>query len=154
MSNYPAEKPARRVSSLPDAYTLPADALAVLVDLLANAVAARVAAIVLDAMTASGQATSQAGTRPSPEAWRLLNVAQVAELLGRSPRWVHGAVKDKGLPYIRLDGGALAFDVDDVRAWARARRVPEAGPSMLSGRCQVPANGRRDLTVKQKARAR
>jgi hypothetical protein len=64
---------------------------------------------------------------PAPveaESWRLLSVDQVAELFGRSSRWVHSAVKDRGLPYVRLDGGGKMFDPVDVRAWARARRVP------------------------------
>ena len=40
------------------------------------------------------------------EPWRLVGVGEVAAMLGRSRRWVHGAVKERGLPYIRLDGGA------------------------------------------------
>ena len=44
--------------------------------------------------------------------------------LGRSERWIRERVKRLELPCIRLDGGALAFDVDDLRAFARARRVP------------------------------
>jgi excisionase family DNA binding protein len=61
---------------------------------------------------------------PPAEAWRLVSVDEIANILGRSKRWVHGAVKERGLPYIRLDGGALAFSIEDVRAWAEARRVP------------------------------
>ncbi len=101
--------------------------------------------------------------KPSPacgEPWRLLDVEEVAAILGRSRRWVHGAVKERGLPYLRLDGGALAFDPEDVRAWAQARRVPAAEPDPLAGRWQEPRNpvpgegldGRR-RTVMQKAEA-
>jgi excisionase family DNA binding protein len=76
--------------------------------------------------------------RPAPEPWRLLDVDEVAATLGRSRRWVHGAVKERGLPFVRLDGGALAFDPEDVRAWARARRVPAAEPTPLATRLQPP----------------
>ena len=79
-------------------------------------------------------------------------------MLGRSERSVHTYVKDRGLPYIRLDGGALAFDPDDVRAWARARRVPAAEDDPLAERWQAtrdPARGARsengDRTAMQKA---
>ncbi len=98
------------------------------------------------------------GLDPSPgESWRLLSVDEVAASLGRSRRWVHGAVKDRGLPFIRLDGGALAFDLDDVRTWARGRRVPAETDDPLAGRLQAsgkPAWNRasetRPRTVKQK----
>jgi predicted DNA-binding transcriptional regulator AlpA len=128
-----------------------ADALAAgLVELLADAVAERV----LAALQRSQPAPS------SSEPWRLLDVDGVGEMLGRSRRTVHAYVKDRGLPYIRLDNGALAFDPDDVKAWARARRVPAEDGETLAGRWQGgrnPAsaagsgNGRR--TVKQKAGA-
>jgi predicted DNA-binding transcriptional regulator AlpA len=58
------------------------------------------------------------------EAWHLVDVDEVGAMLGRSRRWVHGAVKDKALPYIRVDGGKLMFDAADVRAWCRSRGVP------------------------------
>lgn len=97
---------------------------------------------------------------PAGEPWRLLDVGEVAVVLGRSRRWVHGAVKDRGLPFIRLDGGALAFDLEDVRTWARARRVPAEMGDPLAGRLRSsgkPAwNGpsdRRSRTAMQKARA-
>ena len=58
------------------------------------------------------------------DGWRLLTVGEVAKLVGRSPRWVHDAVTNRGLPFVRLDGGGRMFDLEDVRAWVRARRVP------------------------------
>jgi hypothetical protein len=58
-----------------------------------------------------------------PEAWRLLDVEDVATMLGRSTRWVRERVRRGDLAHVRLDGGALAFDPEDVRAFARARRV-------------------------------
>ncbi len=63
------------------------------------------------------------------EPWRLLNVREVAAMLGRSPRWVHGAVKERELPYVRLDGGALMFDREQVIAWAKARSIPRQNGS-------------------------
>lgn len=57
------------------------------------------------------------------EQWRLLDVAAVAEMLGRSARWVRTRARDGSLPYVRLDGGPFAFEADDVREFARARHV-------------------------------
>lgn len=83
----------------------------VLVEVIADAVAARLAGDALG--------------RPHESRWRLLAVDEVAELLGRSPRWVHDAVTRRGLPHVHLDGGGgRMFDPADVRAWARARRIP------------------------------
>jgi excisionase family DNA binding protein len=67
----------------------------------------------------------RASTPVHGEPWRLLDVDEVATMLGRSRRTIHSFVRDRGLPTIRLDGGALAFDPDDVKQWAKARRVPE-----------------------------
>jgi hypothetical protein len=61
------------------------------------------------------------------ESWRLLDVDETARKLGRSTRWVRDRAKRGELPFIRLDGGPLAFDLDDVRAFASARRVPDDG---------------------------
>jgi predicted DNA-binding transcriptional regulator AlpA len=95
------------------------------------------------------------------EPWRLVGVVEVAAMLGRSRRWVHGAVKERGLPYIRLDGGALAFDPHDVKEWARGRRVPAVESDPLADRLQGPREGASDaglrhprLTAKQKVDAR
>jgi excisionase family DNA binding protein len=57
------------------------------------------------------------------EPWRLLNLEEAAARLGRSERWVRERVKRGDLPHVRLDGGALAFELDDLRAFAEARRV-------------------------------
>ena len=80
---------------------------------LADEVAARVLA----------QLDQTATPAAEPESWRLLSVAEAAERIGRSPRWVRDRAKRGELPRIRLDGGALAFDIDDLRAFAEARRV-------------------------------
>jgi predicted DNA-binding transcriptional regulator AlpA len=78
--------------------------------------AERVAARVLERLG------TPAGEQPEP--WCLLNLEQAAQRLGRSPRWIRERVKCGELPQVRLDGGALAFDLDDLRAFARSRRVP------------------------------
>lgn len=70
------------------------------------------------------------------EPWRLLGVDEVAERLGRSRRWVHQAIRERGLPYVRLDGGALGFELEQVRDWARARQVPASKPVALAPRLQ------------------
>jgi hypothetical protein len=64
------------------------------------------------------------GHGPEPaEGWGLLTLEEAASRLTRSTRWVRDRVKAGDLSYIRLDGGAFAFDPDDVRAFAQARRV-------------------------------
>jgi hypothetical protein len=82
-----------------------------LVDELADRVASRLA---------STSPTTPAG---EPEPWRLLDVSEAAARLGRSERWVRERAKRGELAHIRLDGGALAFDLDDLRTFARSRRV-------------------------------
>jgi predicted DNA-binding transcriptional regulator AlpA len=74
--------------------------------------------------------------RPAPasEPWRLLNADEVATRLGRSTRWVRERAKRGQLPSIRLDGGAFAFDLEDVQAFARARRISAREPSLLAER--------------------
>lgn len=68
-----------------------------------------------------------AQAEPAGEPWCLLDVEGVAVRLGRSGRWVRERVKRGDLPYVRLDGGGLAFELDDVRAFARARRISCSG---------------------------
>ena len=119
-----------------------------LVELLADALAPKLAEELTRAM-------------PPPQAaapWRLVDVVEVAAMLGRSKRWIHGAVKERGLPYIRLDGGALAFNPHDVQAWARERRVPAVESDPLADRLQGARDRASDagsrhppLTAKQKA---
>src|SRR4051812_1057686 len=93
---------------------------------LLDDVAERVAA----KLTAAGKPTAQEGQR---EPWRTIGLAEVAEMLGRSERWVRERAKDPlaPLPRLALDGGSMRFDPDDVRAWARRRRVPAIGDSEL-----------------------
>lgn len=73
---------------------------------------------------------------PVEEPWRLLNLEEAAARLGRSPRWVREQVKRGNLPRVRLDGAALAFDLDDLRAFAAARRIPAERVNPLAVRLQ------------------
>jgi excisionase family DNA binding protein len=57
------------------------------------------------------------------EGWQLWNIEETAARLGRSQRTVRQWAKEGRLTHVRLDGGALAFDPDDVQAFARARRI-------------------------------
>jgi hypothetical protein len=59
----------------------------------------------------------------SAEPWKLLSTAEVAAALGRSERWVRDRRKDGSLPWVRLDGGPPAFRLEDVHAFAEARRI-------------------------------
>lgn len=121
-------------------------------DALVGLVAARVAALVI---TEIESVVSPAMSEP----WRLVDVEEVAAMLGRSTRWVHQSVKERGLPFVRLDGGALAFDPDDVRAWALARRVPALESDPLADRWHGgrdaalgAGSGNGDRTVMQRVR--
>jgi excisionase family DNA binding protein len=60
--------------------------------------------------------------KPADE-WRLLDVSEAADRLGRSTRWVREQVKSGNLPYVRLDGGAYAFELEDLKQLAIERRI-------------------------------
>jgi hypothetical protein len=66
------------------------------------------------------------------EPWKLLNLEEAAQRLGRSERWVRDRVKEGKLAVVRLDGGALAFELDDLRAFAHLRRV-QPDPRTIGG---------------------
>ena len=79
-------------------------------DQLIEQVAALVAEIVLDRLP-----------KGAGERWHLLNVEEAATRLGRSTRWVRDHKDEIG--WVRLDGGALAFDLEDLRRFAYERRI-------------------------------
>ena len=62
-------------------------------------------------------------SEPTSEPWHLLDVEEAAARLGRSGRWVRERAKRGDLPFVKLDGGALAFDLEDVRSFAHERRI-------------------------------
>lgn len=74
------------------------------------------------------------------EPWRLLTLEEAAARLGRSERTVRGWVKAGALHHVRLDGGALAFELEDLRAFAEARRVSAEDAGSLSVRFQADAD--------------
>jgi excisionase family DNA binding protein len=74
---------------------------------------------------------------PAAEPWHLLDVEDAAARLGRSTRWVRERAKRGELPFVRLDGGALAFEEADLRAFARARRVAVDEHEALAVRLQA-----------------
>jgi hypothetical protein len=55
------------------------------------------------------------------ESWRLLSLAEAAERLGRSERWIRERVRRGELAVIRLDA-KLAFKVDDLITFANDHR--------------------------------
>jgi hypothetical protein len=65
------------------------------------------------------------------EPWRLLTLDEAAERLSRSPRWVRQRKETIG--YVRLDGGALGFRLEDLQAFAADRVVSLADRSESSG---------------------
>lgn len=88
--------------------------------------------------TAVAERLADAGNSEAATEWRLLTLDEAAQRLTRSTRWLRERAKRGDLPHVRLDGGALAFDPDDVREFARARRV--GLPGSLAG----PLAGRRN----------
>lgn len=113
--------------------TLPANMLDLLVAELASRLAPAIAA----------EFDGGASAAPA-EGWRLLTLEDVCGRLGRSDRWVRERVKRGDLPHVRLDGGALAFDLEDVKAFAAARRVaPVLADRLQAGRDAAAGAGLR-----------
>jgi len=104
---------------------LPSELLDEVVRGLASELAPLVAAELRPAMPTEG------------ESWYLLDLDKAAARLGRSTRWVRDRVKAGDLPYVRLDGGAFAFELADLQAFARARRVALEEPEALADRLQA-----------------
>jgi excisionase family DNA binding protein len=70
---------------------------------------------------------------------RLLTAREVAEQLGVTPATVLRWTRLGHLPAIRLPGGAVRYDGDEVGAWLRARATP--------GRGAVPPTPRPDVAL-------
>jgi excisionase family DNA binding protein len=113
---------------------------------IADAVAERV----LKRLCDDGLARAPAGP------WRLITVDEATAILRRSRRWIHDATKNRGLPYVKLDGGKVMFDPEQVRDWALSRTVP-AQPDLCTPRARAPQprseNGIRALPGTRKQRA-
>jgi hypothetical protein len=58
-----------------------------------------------------------------PEAWCLLTLKQAAERLTRSPSWLRERARRGDVPTVRLDGGALAFRLEDLQGFAERHLV-------------------------------
>jgi excisionase family DNA binding protein len=82
-------------------------------DAVLDAFAVRVAELVLERLPASA----------TEEPWHLLDVEEAARRLGRSTRWVRERVKAGELEWVRLDGGAFAFTLAQLQAFASERRI-------------------------------
>lgn len=95
------------MSQLPN----PNGALGPLLELIAAELAPRLAA----------DLAGQAAHREEAEPWRLLTLEEAAARLGRSTRWLRDRKEQIG--YVRLDGGALSFRLEDLQAFAEQRRV-------------------------------
>ena len=110
--------------------TVAPEALEQLLDLIAERIARRTVEL------ASPLQSEESERDP----WHLLNVEEVAARLGRSTRWVRERAKRGQLPFVRLDGGALAFELVDVQDFARERRISATKPLALAGRLQAGSN--------------
>ena len=112
---------------------------------------AEVVDLLLDQLTANivaALACELPTAQPQPPAWALLNVQEAAARFHRSTRWVREQAKRGQLPFIRLDGGALAFELEDIQAFARARRIPADDPTTLANRLHT----RRSATPEKRFR--
>jgi hypothetical protein len=72
-----------------------------------------IAAAVVDELERRGSLPPAGTSQPEVEPWRLLTLDEAAERLGRSPRWVRQ--RKEAIGYVRLDGGALAFRLEDLQ---------------------------------------
>ena len=90
----------------------------------------------------AAELAGQVPSAPAPEPWHLLDVEEAAARLGRSTRWVRYRAKLGDLPHVRLDGGALAFELDDLRDFACERRIPLAGRLQVNGDTACHAGSR------------
>jgi excisionase family DNA binding protein len=59
---------------------------------------------------------------PQPGLPRLLDVGEVAALLGKSRTWVYRGAESGALPAVHV-GRSVRFDPDDLARWLDARRV-------------------------------
>jgi hypothetical protein len=82
---------------------------------------ALIAAAVVDELERRGSLPPVGTSQPEVEPWRLLTLDEAAERLGRSPRWVRQ--RKEAIGYVRLDGGALAFRLEELQAFAAERVV-------------------------------
>jgi excisionase family DNA binding protein len=56
----------------------------------------------------------------------LLDVAEAAQRLGVSERWVRRAIAERRLPFVKI-GRHVRFDPADLDEYTRRNRVPAAG---------------------------
>lgn len=115
-----------------------------LLDLLVEDVAARIAADVTNRL---------APEMPESRPWHLLDVEETADRLGRSTRWVRERAKQGELPFVRLDGGALAFELEDIQTFALARRISADEPAALAARLQSTRDPRSRAALRVRERA-
>lgn len=57
----------------------------------------------------------------------LLDVHDLAKVLGVGERYVYRLVNERRIPFVKL-GRYIRFDADDVRAWLSEARVPPTLP--------------------------
>ena len=70
---------------------------------------------------------------------RLLDAAELSELLNVSERWVREQTRSGAIPHVRL-GRFVRFDLDDVLEWVETRKAP-GRPTALRRARPVPASG-------------
>ena len=66
-----------------------------------------------------------------------MDVTDVAEMFGVSPKTIYGWVHAKRIPHVKLSRTVLRFRRDAIDEWAR-------------GECDVPVGGREDRTASER----
>lgn len=87
---------------------------------------------------------SDSSTTPnafSSERPRLIDIAEVAALLGVEVRHVRRLVFERRIPYIKW-GHLLRFDVDDLVEWIDQARVPAHSDSATARTASRPTSAR------------
>lgn len=56
---------------------------------------------------------------------RLLNVEEVADLLGVSEKTIYNWVYERRIPHVKPTRGTVRFKVSALRQWIESRSVPE-----------------------------
>ena len=75
-------------------------------------------------LESGGLCSRREGLRERSTMRALWTAREVAQLLGRSEKWVYRAVGERRVPSIRITKGTVRFDPREIEAWLAALKVP------------------------------
>lgn len=70
----------------------------------------------------------------------MLNIEEVAFLIGLSKSWVYKAVMEHTIPYYKPNGKQIYFDRAEIEAWMRQNRIATAEEINLEAEKYMTAN--------------